>query len=122
MKWYKAIVVVAILYILGKLGTIMPIKAINILKFYYFDVLAPILCIPLFGYLQKVFYLSNKRDVMVIEIAGYIIIFSLIFEYYFPIILHENTSDICDVLCYIGGGIITYLLRIEFSDTGILSE
>ena len=111
MKKIKIIVISCLLYILGKLLFLI-IPSINVLETsnYYFDILAPIALIPVFCILQEKMYFRIYKNIQIKEIVFYIILFSLFFEYYYPNVLNLGVADIFDVVSYILGGSILYLV------------
>jgi hypothetical protein len=114
MRIKELIYIVSVLYLGGKgYLYLVPIKINHIFRNYYFDVLAPVILIPCFAYLQKIIIYRKMEKILINEIIAYILVLSLLFEFYFPSIVHKGTGDFIDVLCYIIGGIILLILRVE---------
>jgi hypothetical protein len=44
------------------------------------------------------------------EMAPHVLIWSLFFEWFGPVVLHHSTADLDDVWCYLGGGIASWLI------------
>lgn len=89
-------------------------KAYNatILSGYFSDVLALIVCVPIFINIQILFQTRKVHKVHFWEIGLYWAIFSLTYEYIYPKIWDNCTADLYDIVAYALGGIILGALQI----------
>ncbi len=83
----------------------------TILRGYFSDVLALIVCIPIFINIQILFGTRRVYRVHFWEIGLYLLIFSLVYEYLYPKIWDESTADLYDVVAYALGGIILWAFQ-----------
>ena len=44
------------------------------------------------------------------EVAGHLVVWSLFFKWFAPLVLHQSVADPVDVACYGGGGLIAWLV------------
>jgi hypothetical protein len=89
-------------------------KAYNgtILRGYFSDVLALIVCVPIFINIQILFGTRRVYRIHLWEIGLYLLIFSFVYEYLYPMIWDKSTADLYDVVAYALGGIILWAFQI----------
>jgi drug/metabolite transporter (DMT)-like permease len=78
------------------------------IRWYFADVLALVVCIPIFINSQIFFRIRKKCYVTLIDIIIYFLLFSLYFEIIMPIKLPNLTGDLFDIIAYALGGCILY--------------
>jgi len=78
------------------------------IRWYIADVLALIVCIPIFVNAQIIFRVRKKEYITIIDIIIYFILFSIYFEIIGPKYLKNLTGDVFDIITYGIGGLILY--------------
>jgi len=93
---------------------------------FFRDYLGDILALPI--YLPLSFYLSLRLDIVPenfqfshLHILGAVILFSIIFEGIIPAIDQSSTRDPLDILAYLLGGFIVYVVNI-YGQQGVGKE
>ncbi|MCM1236460.1 MAG: hypothetical protein NC489_40795 [Ruminococcus flavefaciens] len=81
----------------------------SVFRFYFGDLLALIVCVPIFVNSQVFFRIRKPVRIKTWEIVLYSIIFSVYFEIVGPIFLKNFTADFFDCVAYFLGGLILYL-------------
>ena len=96
--------------LLRTLSVVFPELASSPLRSYGADILAPLVLIPLFAWLQVLWRLrSPHQPIGVREIVLYVASFSLIYELILPSFLPRLVSDPRDVVAYGLGGFVLWL-------------
>ena len=83
----------------------------TLFRYYFSDVLALIVCVPLFANLQVLFRVRKNFNIMGKEIVLYFLIFSIVYEGISPQIYYKATGDWLDVLAYALGGLILWVIQ-----------
>ena len=78
------------------------------IRWYIVDVLALIVCIPIFVNAQIIFRVRKKEYLTIIDIIVYFLLFSMYFEIIGPKYLKNLTGDVFDIIAYGIGGLILY--------------
>lgn len=84
----------------------------TVFRGYFSDVLALIVCVPIFVNIQILFRTRKKFKIHLWEIGLYLIIFSVVYEYLYPKVWYKSTADIYDVVAYALGGVILWALQV----------
>lgn len=80
----------------------------SFIRWYLADFLALIFCIPIFVNSQILFGIREKKDVHIVEVIAYAVLFSLYFEIIGPHFLPHFTADCGDIVAYFLGGFTLY--------------
>jgi hypothetical protein len=95
--------------------------AINPLRVYGPDVLAPLVLIPLFTWMQVWFGLrSSQQMISGGEILVYVSGMSLFYEGLLPLWNAHSVGDPLDVVAYVCGGVLLWMLRRQPASTGVV--
>ena len=73
------------------------------------DILALIVCAPLFTSFQLILKVRHNPFIRFWEICAYWVLFSVVFEVFSPCILRRGYADAYDVVAYGIGGLLLYL-------------
>jgi hypothetical protein len=98
-------VLYSIHYILVRL---VPEYNLTVIRCYAADVLALIVCIPIFVNSQIFFKVRKRYYITKFDVIAYFILFSLYFEIIMPNYLSNLTGDKFDILAYAIGGSTLY--------------
>jgi hypothetical protein len=90
------------------LRVFLPIYNSTLIRFYLGDILALIVCIPIFVNSQIWFKVRKCNYIMIWDIIGYFLLFSMYCEIVMPHFIKTMTSDPFDILAYAIGGLILY--------------
>jgi hypothetical protein len=78
------------------------------MRWYFGDILALIVCIPIIINFQIIFKIRRKYYITLVDILIYFILFAFYFEIIGPIYKNNLTSDPVDIIAYLIGGILLY--------------
>jgi len=81
---------------------------ISYMRFYFGDILALIVCVPLFINIGILFGVRKSVEIKLYEIIFFWCIFSILYEIICPYCLDKMTADILDVISYAFGGMVLY--------------
>jgi hypothetical protein len=90
------------------LKSFIPEYNFSLIRYYTADVLALIVCVPIFINSQIFFRVRKKKYITKLDIILYLILFSLYFEIIMPQYFERFTGDVFDIIAYGIGGIILY--------------
>lgn len=79
---------------------------------YIADILALIVCVPLFANIQVFFKVRRFPQIRFVEIVLYLCIFSILYEGVAPMIADRATADWLDVFAYASGGMILWTIQL----------
>ena len=80
--------------------------SISIIRGYVGDFLALPVIVPIMTNVEILLGVRNRSRITLLEITFYTILFSLVFEWYSPMILNRGTSDFIDIIAYFLGGLM----------------
>jgi hypothetical protein len=83
----------------------------TIFRYHFSDILALIVCVPLFANVQVLFKTRKIYCITLKEIIIYFIIFSIAYEFISPMIYTKATGDWLDVFSYALGGLVLWLIQ-----------
>ena len=86
-------------------------QLINFKNYFTYSYLDDLLCIPICCYIIQAIHKKVRDKYFILPISHIVIsvlFFSIFFEFIFPIITTNQTSDMLDILCYCIGGYIFY--------------
>ena len=110
-------------YSLGKvICYLYPELNLTMFRFYFGDVLAPMVIVPIGAFLQRVIYRRvNLSEFSVAEVLIYWMVMSAFFEVVAPRVFSKMTSDPFDVIAYAIGSILLLLFS-RFSLSSLYSQ
>lgn len=85
----------------------------SIIRGYVGDFLALPVIVPIMTNVEILLGVRDRSRITLLEITFYTFLFSLVFEWYSPMILNRGTSDLLDIIAYFLGGATLFLLGPE---------
>jgi len=85
---------------------------------YIADVLALIVCVPLFANIQVFFKVRRLPQIRFVEIVLYFCVYSILYEGVAPMISDHATADWFDILAYALGGMILWIIQLIKRERG----
>lgn len=76
----------------------------SIIRGYVGDFLALPVIVPIMMNVEILLGVRDRSRITYSEVAFYLILFSIVFEWYAPVILKRGTSDSIDIIAYFLGG------------------